>query len=58
MQQMQETWVKSLDREDALEEEMATHYSILAWKISRAGGRQSMGSQRVNTTEQLSTQKK
>ena len=26
-------WVQSLDREDPLEEEMATHSSILAWKI-------------------------
>ena len=30
---MQETWVRSLGREDLLEEEMATHSSILAWKI-------------------------
>ena len=30
---MQETWVRSLGREDPLEEEMATHSSILAWKI-------------------------
>ena len=30
---MQETWVQSLGREDPLEEEMATHSSILAWKI-------------------------
>ena len=39
-----------LGREDLLEEEMATHSSILAWKISWAeepGGLQSMGSQRV-----------
>ena len=28
-----EMWVKSLDREDPLEEEMATHSSILAWRI-------------------------
>ena len=32
MQEMQETWVQSLGQEDALEEEMATHSSILAWK--------------------------
>ena len=57
MQEMQEPWVKSLDREDALEEEMATYSSILAQKIPWAGGLQSMGSQRVDTTEQLSTQK-
>ena len=30
---MQETWVQSLSREDPLEEEMATHSSILAWEI-------------------------
>ena len=31
---MQETWVQSLGLEDPLEKEMATHSSILAWKIS------------------------
>ena len=30
---MWETWVQSLDREDPLEKEMATHSSILAWRI-------------------------
>ena len=30
---MQETWVRSLGQEDPLEKEMATHTSILAWKI-------------------------
>ena len=30
---MQETWIQSLGQEDPLEEEMATHSSILAWKI-------------------------
>ena len=30
---MQETWVCSLDREDLLEKEMATHSNILAWEI-------------------------
>ena len=47
---MQETQVRSLSWEDPLEKEMATHSSILAWKISWTGkpGRlQSMGSQRV-----------
>ena len=29
----EETWVKSLDQEDPLEKEMATHSNILAWKI-------------------------
>ena len=43
-------WVRSLGQEDALEEEMATHSSILAWKIpwtEDPGGLLSMGSQRV-----------
>ena len=47
---MQETWVQSLDREDLLEKEIATHSSILAWKIPWAeepGGLQAMGSQSV-----------
>ena len=45
-----EIWVRSLDQEDPLEKEMATHFSILAWKIpwmEEPGGLQSMGSQRV-----------
>ena len=33
MQETQETWVGSLGREDPLEEEIATHSSILAWRI-------------------------
>ena len=46
---MQETRVQSLCWEDPLEKEMATHSSILAWKISwmEPGRLQSMGSQRV-----------
>ena len=47
---MRETWVRSLDREDPLEKEMATHSSILAWKIPRTeepGRLQSMGLQKV-----------
>ena len=47
---IRETWVRSLGREDPLEKEMATHSSILAWKIpwtEEPGGLQSMGSQRV-----------
>ena len=47
---MQETRVQSLGREDLLEKEMATHSSILAWKIpwtEEPGGLQSMGSQSV-----------
>ena len=46
----QETQVPSLGQEDPLEQEMATHSSILAWEISwteEPGGLQSMGSQRV-----------
>ena len=43
---MQETQVQFLGREDPLEEVMATHASILAWKIPEETGRlQSMGSQ-------------
>ena len=45
-----ETWVRSLGWEDPLEKKMATHSSILVWKISwteEPGGLQSMGSQRV-----------
>ena len=30
---MQKTWVRSLDQEDSLEKQMATHSSILAWRI-------------------------
>ena len=44
---MQETWVQSLGQEDPLEKEMATHSSILAWKIpwlEEPGRLQSMGS--------------
>ena len=44
---MQETWVQSLGREDPLEKGMATHSSILAWRIlwtQDPGGLQSMGS--------------
>ena len=47
---MQEIWVPSLDWEDLLQKEMATHFSILAWRIPRTeehSGLQSMGLQRV-----------
>ena len=47
---MQETWVQSLEQEDPLENGMATHSSILAWKIpwtEEPGKLQSIGSQRV-----------
>ena len=47
---MRETWVLSLVWEDPLEKGMATHYSVLAWRIpwtEEHGKLQSMGSQRV-----------
>ena len=47
---MQETWVRSLGREDSLEKDMATHSSTLAWKIpwtDEHGRLQSMGWPRV-----------
>ena len=47
---VQETWVQSLNWEDPLEKEMATHSSILAWRIpwtEEASGLQSTGSQKV-----------
>ena len=47
---MRETWVRSLGQEDPLEKEMATHSSILAWRIpwtEEPGGLQSTGLQRV-----------
>ena len=50
MQELQEARVQSLDWEDPLEEDIATHSSILAWEIpwtEEPGRLQSMGSQRV-----------
>ena len=47
---MRETWVQSLDWEDPLEEGMATHSSILAWRIPMDRGAwqaQSMGLQKI-----------
>ena len=47
---MQETWVQSLGWEDPLEKGMATHASILAWRIpwtEEPGGLQSVGLQRI-----------
>ena len=47
---MWKVWVQFLYQEDSLEKEMATHFSILAWKIPRTGepgGLQSMGLQRA-----------
>ena len=51
---MQDTQVVSLSWEDPLEKGMATHSSILAWRISwteDSGGLQSMGLQESDTTE-------
>ena len=53
MQETQETQVPSLDQEDPLEEEMATHSSVLAWEIPRTeepGQLQSMRLQQSDTT--------
>ena len=50
MQGMQETWFRSLGQEDPLEEEMAIHSGVLAWRIpwtEEPGGLQSTGSHRV-----------
>ena len=50
IQETQETWVQFLGEEGPLEEGVATHSSILAWRIpwtEEPGGLQSMGSQRV-----------
>ena len=47
-------WVRSLDWEDPLEEDMATYSSILAWRIpwtEEPGGLQSMGYKESETTE-------
>ena len=51
MQEMQEMWVQSLGQEDTLEEDMAIHSSILAWKIpwtETSGGLHPMGLERVD----------
>ena len=53
---MQKTWVQSLGQEDPLEEEMAAHSSVLAWKITwteEPDRLQSMVSKELDTTEQL-----
>ena len=50
---MQETWVRSLGREDPVEKEMATHSSTLAWEIPRTeepGQLQSIGLQESDMT--------
>ena len=54
-----ETWVWSLGREDPLEEGMASHCSILAWRIpwtEEPGGLQSTGSQRVGHSWEINYQ--
>ena len=51
MPAMCKTWVQSLDWEDPLEKEMATHFTILDWKIpwtQELGGLRSMGLQRLS----------
>ena len=53
---MQETSVRSLGQEDPLEKEMATHSSILAWRIpwmEEPGGLQSMGHKESDTADRL-----
>ena len=53
MQEMQETQVQSLGREDPLEEEMATHSRIFAWKIpwpEKPGGYSLWGQKESDTT--------
>ena len=53
---MQKTWVQSLGREDPLENRMANHSSILAWKIpwtEEPGGLQSVGCKELDMTEPL-----
>ena len=49
----QETWVPSLGGDDPLGKEMATHFSILAWKVpwtEEPGGLQPIGSQELDIT--------
>ena len=50
MQELQETWFQPLGQEDPLEEEMAIHFSVLAWEIpwtEEPGGLQPMGLRKV-----------
>ena len=54
---MWETWIRSLGWEDTLEKEVATHFSILAWKIpwtEEPGNLRTMAPQSLDTTERLS----
>jgi len=58
MQEVQEIWVPSLVQEAPLEEGMATHSSVLAWRIpwtEEPCGLQSMGCKELDTTEHRST---
>ena len=59
MQVLQETWVQSLGWDHPLEEEMATHSSILAWKIPQRNLAVycPRGHEESDTTEQLSIQR-
>ena len=53
---MQETWVQFLGREDPLEKGMATHSSVLAWRIlwtEKTGGLQSMGHKESDMAEAI-----
>ena len=57
---MQETWVRSLGWDDSLEEGMATHSNILAWRKNPHGlrslaGYSPWGHKELDTTERLST---
>ena len=56
MQETEETWVQSLDQEDLLKEGMATHSSVLAWRIpwtEQNGGYMARGFTESDTTERL-----
>ena len=56
MKETQEMWVQSLGQKDPLEEKMAIHSSILAWRIpwtEEFGGLQSVGRKESDRTEQL-----
>ena len=54
MQETEETQIRSLGRDDPLEEHMATHSSVLAWRIpwtEEPGGPQSRGHKELDVTE-------
>ena len=57
---IEETWVQSLGQEDLLEEGMATHSSLLTWRIlwtEEPGGLQSTGHKELEMTKQLNNSK-